>query len=148
LIGALVGSLLRVERTRRRRDYKLDPDIPFRRDELPPAFSLPASLVYWALVSLGTVGTFLGIAFSSGSGRLSQNDLFGAGLWTILILPVVQLGAFLVAVIAVALCPQSLVPDKPAAVVRLGYIGLWSFVGALIGIGVMFLLCLLPPLWR
>jgi hypothetical protein len=139
LVGALVGSLMRVRATPRHREYDEDADIPFRRDELPPSFTVPAALVYWGLVSLGTLGTFLAMAFSSGTGKVSPNDLFLAALGTILFLPVVQLGAFFVALIAVALCPKSLIPDKTAAVVRVGHIGLWSFVGTIVGLGVMIL---------
>jgi hypothetical protein len=145
LVGALVGSLVRVRMSWKPREYDEDADIPFRRDEMPPTFTLPAALVYWGLVSLGTLGTFLALAFSSGTGKVSQSDLFGAGVVTILILPVVQLGAFIVALIAVALCPRSLIPDKSAAVVRVGHIGLWSFVGTLVGLGVMMLLCVALP---
>jgi hypothetical protein len=149
LVGGLVGSLLRVHATRQQpQDYDEDADIPFRRDELPPSFTVPAALVYWGLVSLGTLATFLAIAFSAGTGRVTQSDLLGAGVVTILILPVVQLGAFLVALVAVALFPRSLLPDRSAAVQRVAHIGLWSFVGTCVGLGVMFLLCLLLPLFQ
>jgi len=146
LIGGLVGSLLRVQSAPTPREYDGDDDIPFRRDEMPPTFTVPAALIYWGLVSLGTMGTFLAIAFWSGTGKVSQSDLLTAGVVTILILPGVQLGAFVVALIAVALCPQTLIPDKSAAVQRVAQIGLWSFVGAIAGLGVMFLLCMLLPI--
>jgi hypothetical protein len=146
LIGGLVGSLLPVPLTRRPREY--DDDNPFRRDDLPPTFTVPAALIYWGLVSLGTMGTFLALALSSGTGRVSSAALLFAGFVLILILPVVQLAAFLVAMIAVALCPQTLIPDKAAAVVRVAYIGLWSFVGTIAGLGAMFLVCMLLPVFQ
>lgn len=156
LIGALVGSLVRIAPTPR----EIDPDaeFPFRRDEELPTFVLPASAVYWALFSLaagltwgGIVLTFMSPTAPPGGGPAPPPPpvggvMIGAGVGVVMLLPVVQLGASLLAVIVVALLPRSVSPDRRAAVVRIGWITLWSFVGTAVG---TLLMCLpfLPALF-
>jgi hypothetical protein len=139
LIGGLVGSLLRVRPSPPPvREPAEGSPFPFRRDELEPTFTLSPALVYWVLFSLLSMGTFLYFVTAHGGG----NDPIWAGIGTVLVMPGIQLGASLLALLVVALCPAALVPDKPAAVVRIGKISLWAFVGGLVGMGLM-----LPLLW-
>src|SRR5262249_6166142 len=98
LVGALVGTLVRVQPSPR----QIDPDaeLPFRRDEEDPVFVLPVSIVYWSVFSLVSLVSFGVSAYNSGSGGVpSNNDLILAGIIILLFLPLVQLGASVLALI-------------------------------------------------
>lgn len=135
LVGALVGSLVRVQPTPK----EVDPDaeFPFRRDEEDPAFVLPTSFVYWGIFSLASIVAYGLYLFLYASSPPTQDDLITAGVIILLLLPGVQLAASVLALFIVALLPRSIQPDRPAALTRVGFITLWSFVGTFTGIVMM-----------
>jgi hypothetical protein len=142
LIGGIVGSISPLEQTPR----PVDPDFPFpfRRDELDePGPLLPATLLYWLLVSfLMGVGTVWMVVQN---GLQIRRDLPVEMLMVFaLFLPLFQLGASGLAVIGVTLFYS----DRRAGLVRIGKITLWSFVGALIGLFLMLGLCGMGGLLR
>jgi hypothetical protein len=139
LIGGLVGSLLHVRPSPPVPSQDEDSPFPFRRDEPGPSFTLSAALVYWVLFSLLSLGTFLYFLLENGPG---SREPIWAGIGTVLVMPGVQLAASLLAVLVAAVCPRGLMPDKRAALVRIGTISLWAFVGGLVG-----MLLMLPLMW-
>ena len=139
LVGGLVGSLLRVRPSPPVQKQDEDSPFPFRRDEPGPSFTLSAGFVYWVLFSLLSLGTFLYFLLQDDP---STREPIWAGILTVLFMPGVQLAAALLAVLVVAVCPAGLMPDKRAALVRIGKISLWAFVGGLAGT-----LLMLPLLW-
>jgi hypothetical protein len=139
LVGGLVGSLLRVRPSPPAHKEDKGEPFPFRRDDLGPSFTLSPAVVYWVLFSLLSLGTFLYFFFQDGP---ANRDLVVAGILTVLVMPGVQLAASLLALLVVAVCPAGLMPDKRAAVVRIGKISLWAFVGSLVG-----MLLMLPLFW-
>jgi hypothetical protein len=138
LIGGLVGSLLRVRPSPPLYKEDKDSPFPFRRDEPGPSFTLSPALTYWVLFSLLSLGTFLYFLLADSGPR----EPIWAGICTVFVMPGVQLAASLLALLVVAVCPRGLMPDKRAALVRIGKISLWAFVGGLVGT-----LLMLPLLW-
>jgi len=140
LVGGLVGSLLRVRPSPPVPKEEGDSPFPFRRDEPGPSFTLSPALVYWVLFSLLSLGTFLYFFFFDSAP--TPREPIWAGILTVLVMPGVQLAASLLALLVVAVCPAGLMPDKRAALVRIGKISLWAFVGGLAGT-----LLMLPLFW-
>jgi hypothetical protein len=136
----LLLLLLLLPAHRRRPDrWPGDAPVPFRRDEPGPSFTLSPALLYWVLFSLLSLGTFLYFVLQNDP---STREPIWAGILTVLFMPGVQLAASLLAVLVVAVCPAGLMPDKRAALVRIGKISLWAFVGGLLG-----MLLMLPLMW-
>jgi ABC-type Fe3+ transport system permease subunit len=140
LVGGVAGSVLQI----RPRPRPVDPDFPFpfRRDELDeeaPAFS-PA-LLYWLLVSFLTAVTvvwyYLSSAASRGPLRGDATELLIGLLVAVMILPGLQLGASVLAVLAIAV----FYGEKVTPLLRVGKITLWSVVGTLVGLFLMFGFC-------
>jgi hypothetical protein len=111
-----------------------DPDspFPFRRDEFENEGPLvPATLLYWLLV---IVVAFLGAGvFGLSNGPNLLDGLFTGSLVMVMVLPAVQLGASVLAVLAILL----FYPEKTLALRRIGTITLWAFAGSLIGMLLM-----------
>ncbi len=132
LVGGIVGSVQPVKTGPR----PVDPDFPFpfRRDEFElEGPVLPVAVLYWLLVCFG-LGLCAAYYFVFGGGRTARPDnLFTGLLIGLFCLPVVQLGASIVAGLAVLL----FYTDKAAAGARVGKITLWSFVGTIIGVAAM-----------
>lgn len=145
LIGGIVGSVKPLNLPPREPS---DPDFPFpfRRDELDDEGPvLPAAILYWLLVSL-LLGVGAAWAYLAGNIRRSD-DLFGVFAIGIMLLPVPQLGASLLSLVAVSLFYE----DRRAALARIGKITLYSFLGTMIGLGLLGCFCGLlsiPSLWR
>jgi hypothetical protein len=130
LIGGIVGSVQSVKAPPR----PVDPDFPFpfRRDEFDVEGPvLPAGILYWLLVCFGLGVTAVWFYLSEGTNR--PENVFVGLLVALFFLPAVQLGASLVAAVAVLL----FYTDRAAAGIRIGKITLWSLVGTLIGIAIM-----------
>jgi hypothetical protein len=129
LIGGIAGSLSRIDRPRR----PLDPDFPFpfRRDEMEDEVTFPAGVLYWLLVSFLSAATAVGYYWNEGAAR--PDDLFIGLLVAVFFLPAIQLGASLLALIGVAV----FYTEKTVALIRIGKITLWSFVGTIAGIMLM-----------
>jgi hypothetical protein len=130
LIGGIAGTVKAIEP----RPRPADPDFPFpfRRDELEEEGQvLPAGILYWLLVCFGT-GLVSAWFFLSQTPQRSEN-LWVGFLVALMVLPLVQLGASAVAIAIVGL----FYTDRATAALRIGKITLWSFVGTLIGIGIM-----------
>jgi hypothetical protein len=145
LVGGIVGSMKPLDLPPR---DSSDPDFPFpfRRDEVDDEGAvLPAAILYWLLLSL-LLGVGAAWAYLAGSIRRTD-DLFGAFAIAIMLLPVPQLGASLLSLIAVSL----FYADRRAALARIAKITLYSFLGTMIGLGLMGCFCGLlsiPGLWR
>jgi heme/copper-type cytochrome/quinol oxidase subunit 1 len=111
-----------------------DPDspFPFRRDEFETEGPLlPAAVLYWVLVAVvAFVGAGL-CAITNGSNFL--DSLLVGGLLMVLVLPAVQLGASVLAVLAVLLFYS----EKTLALQRIGTITLWAFAGSMIGMALL-----------
>ena len=88
--------------------------------------------VYWGVFALLAVASTLVVAYTS--------EALVAFLFIILCAPVIQLVASAVALGVVAVSP---IPDKGPAYRALGWIALWSFVGASVGLGIMIVLGML-----
>jgi hypothetical protein len=139
-LGGLIGGLVGTTQTINPPPRPVDPNFPFpfRRDELEeggPIF--PVAILYWLLVCFGVGITMLWMFLFEGA-RPDRAFMEG-GFVAILILPGIQLGASLVALIGVLL----FYADRTAALMRLARITLWSVVGALIGGGIMGMGCVL-----
>jgi hypothetical protein len=129
LVGGISGSLTRIDRPRR----PLDPDFPFpfRRDEMEDEATFPSGAMYWLLVSFLCAVT--AVVFYVGEGARDPTALlWGLGV-AIMILPALQLGASVIAVIGVAL----FYTERTVAFIRIGKITLWSFVGTMAGLFLM-----------
>jgi hypothetical protein len=137
VIGGLVGSVQPVQPTP---PVNTTP-FPFRRDEWERPPGLHPALLYWGLVC--SLSTLLGLYFVV-SGKVSTSELQWAVLGVIFFLPLPQLGASVLSLLCVWLLPEAIITDRPAAFVRIGKITLWSFVGAMVGTGLVALLCGLP----
>jgi hypothetical protein len=145
LIGGIIGSVKSLDLPPREID---DPNFPFpfRRDELDeegPVF--PAALLYWVLVSLQLMGGAIWYYLSQG--RRDPNDLLLGGVMGLALLPVPQLGASILSMIAVFLFYE----DRRTALARIGKITLYSFMGTMIGLVMLGLCCgmlSLPGLFR
>jgi hypothetical protein len=133
-LGSLVGAIVGSVQTVRTPPRPADPDFPFpyRRDEFElEGPVLPAGILYWLLVCFGLgVGA---VWYLLAGGSRSPNDLFTGLLVALFCLPAVQLGASVVAAIAVLLFYS----DRAAAAARIGKITLGSLAGTMIGIAVM-----------
>jgi hypothetical protein len=130
LVGGIVGSVQQIQAPPR----PVDPDFPFpyRRDEFEVGGPvLPVGILYWLLVCFGLGAT--GVYYFLFEGRQRPDSLFMGVLVGLFFLPAVQLGASVVAGLAV-LCFYS---DKATAGIRLGKITLWSVVGTIIGVVAM-----------
>lgn len=137
LVGGVVGSVTQV----RHRTKPVDPDFPFpyRRDELDeegPTF--PATLLYWLLVSF-LIGVTCVWTYLASSGRRGgplngdPSDLLVGLFIAVLILPGLQLGASVLATLAIAV----FYGEKVTPLMRVGKITLWSFVGTIAGLVLM-----------
>jgi len=82
--------------------------------------------VYWGVFALLAVASSLAVAYTS--------EALVAFIFIILCAPAVQLVASVVALAVVAVSP---VPDKGPAYSALGWIALWSVVGAAVGLAIM-----------
>jgi hypothetical protein len=147
LVGAISGSLLRVSA----RPRPVDPSFPFpfRRDELDQEDgSFPIAIIYWLLVLFGVFAVSVYTFFSDGTATLDPNMLWIGALIALFCLPAIQLAASLLSLIAVAV----FYTDKITGLIRVGKITLWSFVGTLAGVLIMFGICgggsLLGGLWK
>ncbi|HZY84081.1 MAG TPA: hypothetical protein VFE78_04580 [Gemmataceae bacterium] len=135
LAGGVVGSVLQI----RPRPRPVDPDFPFpfRRDELDEeAPALPSTLLYWLLVTflIAVTAVWYYVQQATG-GPLSgnpQNLLIGLFI-AVMILPGLQVGASVLATLAIAL----FYGEKVMPLIRVGKITLWSFVGTLAGLLLM-----------
>ncbi len=136
LIGAIGGSLLQV----RSRPRPVDPSFPFpfRRDEFEEeAASFPIAVVYWMFVLFVVGGVSLYYFFTATGPSLDPNNLWIGGFISLFCLPAIQLAASLLTVAVAAV----FYIDKPAAMIRVGKITLWSVLGSLAGILLMLGLC-------
>lgn len=131
IIGGVTGSLRPIDHQPRE---ILDPDFPFpfRRDEEEIIDTgLPPNLLYWLLVGF-LIGLTAVISYVA-EGTYNPNSL-GVGLFVaVMILPALQLGASLLAAIAIGL----FYPDRGEALARIGKITWWSFAGSMIGLVAM-----------
>jgi hypothetical protein len=131
LVGGIVGSVQPIKTGPR----PVDPDFPFpfRRDEFElEGPVLPVGILYWLLVCFGLgLCAVYWFVFEKPSSR--PDNLFMGLLVGLFFLPAVQLGASIVAGLAVLL----FYTDKATAGARVGKITLWSFVGTLIGVAAM-----------
>jgi hypothetical protein len=145
LVGGIVGSVKPLDLPPREIS---DPDFPFpfRRDELDEEGPvLPAAILYWLLMSL-LLGIGVTWAYLAGSLR-RPDDLVGVLAGVVMLLPVPQLGASILSALAAAL----FYADRRAALARIGKITLYSFLGTMIGLGLMGCFCgllSLPGLMR
>jgi hypothetical protein len=131
----LVGSFLPVEPSY----VENESPFPYRRDEPEPDRVLLPSLLYWLVFLLLTGLLWLALAAQK---MTTTNNILWAGILTLLFLPGVQLAASVLTVFVVAVCPEEFVPDKWAAIRRIGKITLWSVVGAIVGFVPMVLILL------
>lgn len=134
LVGGPAGSAQKIDPPPR----PVDPDFPFpyRRDEIEQEGPIvPAGVLYWLLVcfGLGLVAAYYVIV----EAHRRLDDWFIGMLVGLFFLPAVQLGASLVAWLVILI----FYADRTAALMRLGRITVWSFVGALIGSALMFVGC-------
>jgi hypothetical protein len=136
LVGGVVGSVAQI----RPHPRPVDPDFPFpyRRDELDeeaPAF--PPALLYWLLVSflVAVTAVWYYLSSSGSHGPLSGNpqELLIGLFIAVMILPGLQVGASVLAVLGIAL----FYGDKTVPLIRVGKITLWSFVGTIAGLVLM-----------
>jgi hypothetical protein len=137
-LGGLIGGIAGTVKPVAPQPRPVDPDFPFpfRRDEFDAEGQLlSAGMLYWLLVCFGTGLVSVWAFVSEGARR--PDDLFMGLLVALMFLPLVQLGASAVAAAAVAL----FYADRATALIRIGKITLWSFVGTLIGIGIMGAFC-------
>jgi hypothetical protein len=145
-LGSLIGGIVGSTQPIRARARPVDPDFPFpfRRDEFDvEAETLPAGALYWLLVCLGLGVGSLWYFLSEGARR--PEDLFYGFLVSLIFaLPVVQLGASVVAALIVAV----FYADRATSMIRVGKITLWSLVGTGIGIAIMGGFCGLLALGR
>jgi len=135
LVGGIVGSVKPLDLPPREIS---DPDFPFpfRRDELDEEGPvLPAAILYWLLMSL-LLGIGVTWAYLAGSLR-RPDDLVGVLAGVVMLLPVPQLGASILSALAAAL----FYADRRAALARIGKITLYSFLGTMIGLGLMGCFC-------
>jgi hypothetical protein len=127
--------------TVRPRPRPVDPSFPFpfRRDELEQdEATFPVAIIYWMLVLFLVAVVSLYYLFTArSSGVLDPTDLFLGALIALFCLPVLQVVASLLALIVAAV----FYADKATALIRVGKITLWSFVGTMIGILIMVGLC-------
>jgi hypothetical protein len=136
LVGAISGSLLNI----RYRPRPVDPSFPFpfRRDELDQEEgTFPVAVVYWIIVLLGVVAVSAYTFFAGSSGQLDPTMLLWGAVIGLFFLPAIQLVASLLSLIIVAV----FYTDKTNGLIRVGKITLWSFVGTLVGILIMFGVC-------
>ncbi len=115
-----------------------DPDFPFpyRRDELDEEGAvLPAAILYWMLVALLLGIGAAGYYFAGNVKR--PDDLLAILLLAVMFLPVPQLISSILSAIAVLL----FYTDRRTALARIGSITLYSFVGTMIGLGLLGCFC-------
>jgi hypothetical protein len=108
---------------------------PFRLDEPEPAYTWFTTLSFWFFFLTLTGLTWTG--FYVRHSRPGSGDVIWPGVFTLLVLPGVQIIACALTLIVVVVAPKVFVPDKGAAYRRVSCITLWGFVGALAGLGVM-----------
>jgi hypothetical protein len=110
-----------------------DPDFPFpyRRDEFEEEGTIPAGILYWLLVSF--LMAVVAVVYYVKEGATRPEDLLIGLLVALMVLPGLQLGASALAAVGVAF----FYGDKRPALVRVGKITLWSFVGTLAGMALM-----------
>jgi hypothetical protein len=130
LAGGIAGSVTEMPEQPR----AMDPDAPFpyRLDEFEDEGALvPAGLLYWLLVCLliGVVVVWTAVANASGFGRVQEGLLIG-GFIVLLVLPGLQLGASLLALLVILL----FYPERARPLRRLGRITLWTIAGTLGGL--------------
>lgn len=131
IVGGVTGSLRAIERQPRR---IVDPNFPFpfRRDEeelIDTGF--PAAILYWLLVAFLVGVTALVTYVAEG---MRDPSLLALGLFiAVMILPALQLGASVLAVIVIGI----FYADRADALARIGKITLWSFAGGMIGMLMM-----------
>jgi hypothetical protein len=130
VIGAIAGSIKPIDP--RPRPVDSDFPFPFRRDEFEgDGQVLSAGVLYWLLVCFGAGLVTVWPYVSTGARR---SDSLSDGLFlTVMVLPAVQLAASAVAMAIVFL----FYTDRRTAALRIGKITLWSFVGTIVGIGIM-----------
>ncbi len=144
-LGSLVGGIVGTVQPVKTGPRPVDPDFPFpfRRDEFElEGPVLPVGILYWLLVCFGLGVCAVWYVLAEGVNR--PESLYAVLFIWILGLPAVQLGASLVAAIAVAFFYS----DKAAAAARIGKITIWSVVGTLIGIAAMGGCCGMFSLFR
>jgi hypothetical protein len=131
LIGGVAGSVSAQEAIPKRMTDPNSP-FPFRRDEFETEGPiLPATLLYWLLVP---IVAFLGAGlFALTNGPNLADGLLGGAFVMIMVLPAVQLGASVLAVLLILLFYS----EKTLPLRRIGSITLWAFVGSLIGMVAM-----------
>jgi hypothetical protein len=136
LVGGISGSLMQV----RSRPRPVDPSFPFpfRRDEFDEAEgAFPIAIVYWILVLFLVAVVSVYFFLTAGGPSLDPSNLWIGGLIALFCLPAIQLVASLLAVLVAAI----FYTDKVTALIRVGKITLWSFVGTTAGVLVMLALC-------
>ena len=134
VIGGVIGSVKYVEPTHREDQSPF----PYRMDEPEPPYTWFATFTFWTAF-LGLTGlTWAYFLFSRSVGV--AGDVIWSGVLTLLVLPGVQILACVLALLAVAVTPESLLGDKGAAFRRVSHITLLGFVGSLIGLGAMLLM--------
>jgi hypothetical protein len=130
--GAVLGSTMRIE-TNPLRTYDPESPFPYRRDVFEEDQPLIApTLLYWLLVALMVAGTCAVTFLSSGTANPETTLMIGLFI-AVMILPGLQLGASLLAVIVVAL----FYPERSYSLRRIGKITLWSFAGTALGLLLM-----------
>lgn len=142
LIGGVIGSVKALNLPPKEID---DPNFPFpfRRDEVQEEGAvLPAVALYWLLLSLllgvGAVWYYL----AQGRGR--PDELLTGLVIGLALLPLPQLGASILAGLIVFF----FYADHRAALARIAKITLYSFVGTVIGVGLLGLSCMFLSVWR
>jgi hypothetical protein len=136
LVGGISGSLMKV----RPRPRPVDPSFPFpfRRDEFDEAEgAFPIAVIYWLLVLFLVAVVAVYFFFTESGPTLDPNNLWIGGLIALFCLPAIQLVASLLAVLVAAI----FYTDKASALIRVGKITLWCFVGTTVGVLIMFALC-------
>jgi hypothetical protein len=127
---AITGSVSPIAPT----PVRMDPDapFPFRRDEFEDEGPvLPVTALYWLLLLFLMSVTAVWYYIDQGA---TNPESLGVGLViAFMILPALQLGASVLALIAVA----AFYPSRSVPLRRVGKITLWSFAGTLIGVALM-----------
>jgi hypothetical protein len=143
LIGAAAGSTpARFESDERYVRYIEDESNPGNYKQVSlrqRPVGTPATGLYWLVLALMClVVSLFGLPWD----RTTHDE----GLFLVIFaLPVIQLAASAVTLIGVLFMSAA---NRKACLIQLGRITLWSFVGAVIGTGIMYLLCSYVPLMR
>jgi hypothetical protein len=122
------------------RPRPVDPSFPFpfRRDEFDEGEgAFPIAIIYWLLVLFLVGVVSLYTFFTAGGPSLDPNNLWIGALIALFCLPAIQLVASLLAVLVAAIFYR----EKVTALIRVGKITLWSFVGTTVGVLIMLALC-------